>query len=55
MGKLFRFISSSNCSPAIPAKEGIHPDCIECEHTRWIPAFAGMTGEQLRILNNPVI
>jgi hypothetical protein len=51
-----------NCSPVIPAKAGIHPhhpavipakagihpDFGECTPPRWIPAFAGMTGEQLR-------
>jgi hypothetical protein len=42
-----QFVEKSNCSPVIPAKTGIHPDCDECKLTRWIPAFAGMTGEQL--------
>jgi hypothetical protein len=53
-----------NCSPVIPAKAGIHPagptivsttaethpDSGQCRHIRWIPAFAGMTGEQLRFV-----
>jgi hypothetical protein len=30
-----------------PSGAGIHPDGDECKLTRWIPAFAGMTGEQL--------
>jgi hypothetical protein len=34
-----------NYSPVIPAKAGIHPDCGKHKPTRWIPAFAGMTGE----------
>jgi hypothetical protein len=35
----------SNYSPVIPAFAGIHPDCGKYKPTRWIPAFAGMTGE----------
>jgi hypothetical protein len=52
-----------NCSPVIPAKAGIHLGCrgmsipelhhcrIGCKSGRqnWIPAFAGMTGEQLQL------
>jgi hypothetical protein len=36
-----------DCLPVIPAKAGIHPNAGECKRTRWIPAFAGMTGERL--------
>jgi hypothetical protein len=33
----------------IPAKAGIHPAGGQYKLTRWIPASAGMTGEQLPI------
>ena len=45
------------CTPVIPAKAGIHPDCSVCKLTRWIPAFAGMTGVQVineEFLSSPV-
>jgi hypothetical protein len=40
-----------NYSPVIPAKAGIHQVSLHSSHSGWIPAFAGMTGEQLRIQN----
>jgi hypothetical protein len=40
------FIVKCGCLPVIPAKAGIHPAGGQCKLTRWIPAFAGMTGGQ---------
>jgi hypothetical protein len=39
------FIVKQSFPPVIPAKAGIHPAGDQCELTKWIPAFAGMTGE----------
>ena len=39
-------------TPVIPAKAGIHSaDLGKCAVTDWIPAFAGMTGRALRVMN----
>jgi hypothetical protein len=42
-------LKNCNCSPVIPAKAGIHPDCGQYELAGWIPAFAGMTGVHLML------
>jgi hypothetical protein len=39
----------------IPAKAGIHPNRGQSRLAGWIPAFAGMTGEQLLILGMEIL